>query len=305
MIPVLIDTDPGVDDALALLLAWGSPEISVHTLTTVAGNVPVELATVNACRLVSLRQPRPLPVVGVGASAPLGRALVTATHYHGADGLGDVGAWPPSTAAPSSLGAVDLMVRMARHYGPRLSVVALGPLTNVALALEADRGAMGRIGRLVIMGGAVDAPGNATPTAEFNLHVDPEAAARVLASGLPIALVPLDATRQATVPRPRLESALARAPRSIGEAVAALTARAFLRDTARGHEGMVLHDPLAVAAAVRDDLLEWRRMRLAVGPDGETRRARGRANCRVAVRVRKDAFLDAFLARLVPGSASG
>jgi purine nucleosidase/pyrimidine-specific ribonucleoside hydrolase len=296
--PVLIDTDPGVDDALALLLAWGSPEISVHALTTVAGNVPVDLATVNACRLVALRRPRPLPALAVGAATPLARPLVTATHYHGEDGLGDVGEWPSPTITPSPMGATELMVRMARHYGSHLCLVALGPLTNVALALEADQEAMRRIGRLVVMGGAVDVPGNATPAAEFNLHVDPEAAARVFASGLPIELVPLDATRQAIVPRARLEAALASGPRRLAESVAAFTAGAFRRDIGRGHAGMVLHDPLAVAVAVREDFVQWQSMRLAVGAHGETRRANGAPNCRVATRVSGEPFLAAFLERL-------
>jgi len=296
--PVLIDTDPGVDDALALLLAWGSPEVEVHVLTTVSGNVSVDLATLNACRLVALRQPRPLPVIAVGASAPLLRPLVTATHYHGEDGLGDAGVWPPSTVTPTSRSATGLMVKMARHYGSRLSVVALGPLTNVALALEADGDAMRRIGQLVIMGGAVDVPGNVTATAEFNIHVDPEAAARVLGAGLPISLVPLDATRQAVLARDRLTAALAAAPRPLGACVAAFTAGAFRTDSGRGQPGMVLHDPLAVGVAISEQLVEWAPMRLAIGPDGETRRAAGASNCRVATRVNAEAFLAMFLERL-------
>ncbi|MGH7334464.1 MAG: nucleoside hydrolase [Candidatus Rokuibacteriota bacterium] len=298
MRPVLIDTDPGVDDALALLLAWGSPELDVQALTTVAGNVAVELATLNACRLVALRQPRPRPVIAVGAARPLARAPVTATHYHGEDGLGDAGPWPVPTLSPTSADATELMVRIARHYGPHLSIIALGPLTNLALALAADPEAMGRIGQLVIMGGAVDVPGNATATAEFNIHVVPEAAARVLGADLPIALVPLDATRQVVLPRDRLTAALAAAPRPLGQCVAAFTAGAFRVDSTRGQPGMVLHDPLAVGAAISEHFVEWESMRLSVGPDGATRRSSGTSNCRVAIRVNVEAFLTTLLERL-------
>jgi purine nucleosidase/pyrimidine-specific ribonucleoside hydrolase len=296
---VLIDTDPGIDDALALLLAWGSPELEVHALTTVSGNVGVELATLNACRLVALRQPRPRPVIAVGAAGPLRRAPVTATYYHGEDGLGDAGLWPAPTVGPSVIGATEVMVRMARHYGPRLSIIALGPLTNVALALDADPAAMGRIGRLVIMGGAVDVPGNVTATAEFNMHVDPEAAACVLGAGIPIDLVPLDATRQAVLPAARLGTALGAASPALGRCIAAFTAGAFQAESRRGRPGMVLHDPLAVGAATAPQLVEWEPMRLAVGPGGETRRSSGVSNCRVAVRIDVEAFLGMFLDRLV------
>ena len=111
---VVIDTDPGVDDALALLLAWASPEISVRAVTTVAGNVPLDAATANARRLVALCRPSPLPAIAAGAAAPLARPLVTATHYHGDDGLGDVTDWPPTMADLAPVGATELIVEAAR-----------------------------------------------------------------------------------------------------------------------------------------------------------------------------------------------
>ncbi len=295
--PVVIDTDPGVDDALALLLAWGSPEIAVRALTTVAGNVPLPAATTNACRLVALRRPTPVPVIAAGAAAPLARPLVTATYYHGDDGLGDAADWPAGMADLAPVSATEVIAETARRLGPELTLIALGPLTNVAHALEADDAALRRAGRVVIMGGAVDVPGNVTPTAEFNMHVDPEAAARVFAAGLTIDLVPLDATQQVVLSRARLQQALAHAPRALAERVGAFTARSFGSETARGRRGMVLHDPLAVGATVAD-FIEWQPMRLTVDPDGATRRAAGPPNCRVAVRVHAEAFLALFLARL-------
>jgi purine nucleosidase/pyrimidine-specific ribonucleoside hydrolase len=286
-----------VDDALALLMAWGSPEIAVRALTTVAGNAPLATATANAGRLIALCRPAPAPVLAAGAAAPLMRPLVTATHYHGDDGLGDVDGWPAVAVAPATTGAAELIARTADELEGNLTLIALGPLTNVARALAADPAALGRIGRLVIMGGAVRVPGNVTPAAEFNMHVDPEAAARVFAAGLPIDLVPLDATHQVILSRDRLERALARAPRPLADLVAAFTARSFGADRARGRPGMILHDPLAVGVAI-GEFVEWEAMRLVIDREGATRPEAGAANCRVATRVRAEEFLAAFLERL-------
>ena len=294
---VVIDTDPGVDDALALLLAWGSPEIAVHALTTLAGNVPLVAASANACRLVALVRPTPSPLIAAGAAAPLGRPLRTATYYHGDDGLGDVDNWPPSIASIAARGATEVIVEAARRLGSDLTLIALGPLTNLALALEADSAALRSVGRVVVMGGAIAVPGNATPTAEFNIHVDPEAAARVFAAGLSLDLVPLDATQQVVLTRARLLQALVHAPPVLADHVAAFTRRSFEAETARGRTGMILHDPLAVGAAL-GEFVEWEPMRLTVEADGRTRRLPGLANCRVAVRVHAEAFLNVFLDRL-------
>jgi purine nucleosidase len=300
MISLLIDTDPGIDDALALLLAWGWPDAHVEALTTVAGNVPLDWATTNARRLIDLRRPTPAPAVVPGAAQPLARPLTTATRYHGEDGLGDLGDWPPPTTPAGSRTATEAIVETTRRLGAQLTLVALGPLTNVALAVAADPAAMATLGRLVAMGGAVDVKGNVTPSAEFNMHVDPEAAARVLAAGLPIDLVPLDATHQATLGRRELEMALARHPGGLATRIAAFTQRAFRLDGAV----MALHDPLAVAAALDPGLVTWERVRLAIGPDGETRRLPGPPNCRVATRVDRPRFIATFLDRLCPTSAA-
>src|SRR5262245_26974549 len=180
---VAIDTDPGIDDALALLLAWSSPGVEVPTITTVAGNVPVDVATVNLLRLLDLWRPSGRPVIGRGAAQPLARPLRTAQGYHGDDGLGDVPGWPAVDLGAVVDDGVALLVDTARRHGRDLTLVALGPLTNVAHALRRDRAAFGEIGRVVVMGGAVDVPGNVTLTAEFNVSVDPEAAAEVFESG--------------------------------------------------------------------------------------------------------------------------
>src|SRR5438132_3947410 len=135
-VPVLIDTDPGIDDALALLTAWSSPEISVEAVTTVAGNVPVKQGTVNVFRLLGLCKPTPRPVVAMGAAEPLARPLVTAQRYHGEDGLGDLPDWPETEKPPLEPDAVSVIVDHARRLQRLLTLVAIGPLTNLALTLK-------------------------------------------------------------------------------------------------------------------------------------------------------------------------
>jgi inosine-uridine nucleoside N-ribohydrolase len=298
----LIDTDPGIDDALALLLAWGSPELRTAALTTVAGNVPVHDGTRNLYRLLTLAGIEHPPPIAQGVAAPLGRSLVTATDYHGDDGLGDIPDWPatgPPAAMPT---AAELIVATVRRAMEPLTLIALGPLTNVALALERDAAAVRRAARVVVMGGAVDVPGNVTPTAEFNIHVDPTAAARVLAAGLPLELVPLDATRRAVVSSAEFERALQRRPGPRADRIAAFTRRGFGPWAGPGSSVMVLHDPLAVAAALDPSLVSWEAAHLVIDPEGATRRADGPPNCRFARTVDLPRFLAVFLERVCPAS---
>jgi inosine-uridine nucleoside N-ribohydrolase len=296
MTALLIDTDPGIDDALALLYAWGSADAAVEAVTTVAGNVPVDCGTTNVFRLLALRRPARFPIVAVGAPEPLARPLETAARYHGTDGLGDLDDWPPVDGRPAREPAVDVIVGTARRLGPRLVLVALGPLTNLALAVAANRPAIAGVGRVVAMGGAVDVPGNVTPEAEFNMHVDPEAAACVIGAGLPLDLVPLDATQQTRFERHELEDALAGRPALLATRILAFTRRAFRLAGGAMH----LHDPLAVAVALDPTLVEWEMTRLQVGSDGATRRMPGPPNCRVARCVDRARFVATLLERLCP-----
>ena len=295
--PTVLDTDPGIDDALALLLAWGSPELDVLALTVVAGNVALADTARNAARLVAMRRPARLPQIALGAAAPLRRALVTGTE-HGADGLGDVPDWPPVASLPASPSAAETLVALARAHAERLTIIALGPLTNLALALRLDADALRRTGRVVWMGGAVDVRGNATPDAEFNAYADPDATREVFDAGLRVDLVPLDATRQTTINRDQLHAALAGRPGPLAARIAAFTEQTF-----RIWGYMHLHDPLAVGLAVDESLARWQPARITVGEDGETRRADGAPNCRVAQVVDAERFLALFLDRLCPASS--
>ena len=297
----LIDTDPGIDDALALLLAWGAPEWIVDVVTVVAGNVAVEAGTLNVLRLVDLRRPSPPPLVASGAAQPLARPLRTAP-YHGGDGLGDLPDWPRIEARVASTDAPGVIVDAARSHADDLAIVALGPMTNLALAVERDAAAIRAAGRVVAMGGAVDVLGNVTPDAEFNAHVDPEALARVIDAGVRLDLVPLDATRQAVLERAPLESALSRAPRAAADRVRRFTDYALRMDEKHGRRGMDLHDPLAVGAALDPTLIEWEAVRLAIGRDGQTRRTAGEPNARFARVVDAPRFLRLFQERLWPAS---
>ena len=296
--PTVLDTDPGIDDALALLLAWGSPELDVLALTVVAGNAPLADTARNAARLVAVRRPARAPRIALGAAAPLHRPLVTVPPgEHGGDGLGDLPDWPPVVSPPASPSAAETLVALAQAHGERLTLIALGPLTNLALALHLDAEALRRTGRVVMMAGAVDVPGNITPDAEFNAYVDPDAAREVFEAGLRVDLVPLDATRQTTINRDQLRAALAQRPGPLAARIAACTDQTF-----RLWGYMHLHDPLAVGLAVDASLARWQPARIVVGESGQTRRAAGAPNCRVAQVIDAERFLALFFDRLCPAS---
>jgi len=321
--PLLIDTDPGIDDALAILLALGSPEVSVEALTTVAGNVGIDAATANAFRILDVARPARRPRVARGAAAPLRRPLVDAARYHGDDGLGNLAAlvnadgtarYGPVAAALDPLDGPDLILDALDRFGPDLVLVALGPLTNVAIALARDRERLGRLSRLVAMGGAVRVPGNVTPAAEFNFHTDPEAVEAVLEAGLPLEIVPLDVTRQVLLTRPALEAALGGADHPRARFLRDVTARALDRDGA--DRGMPLHDPLAVGVAINRSVVGLEDLHVAMETEGRATRGmsladlRGRpageraaANCAVATSVDAPRFLSLFLERVCRPSA--
>jgi purine nucleosidase/pyrimidine-specific ribonucleoside hydrolase len=317
---LLIDTDPGIDDALAIVLALGSPGVSIEAFTTVAGNAPLEHATTNLLRLLAVACPVPFPPIGRGAAAPLERPLVTAAHVHGDDGLANVGRLLETDGRPryplpdpdlEMRDGVDLILETADRLAGDLTVVALGPLTNLAVAVRRDRRVLARVGRVVVMGGAVAAPGNVTPAAEFNFYVDPDAAAVVFEAGLPLEVVPLDVTRQVILREPDIAGVLRACPGPVARLVADITRHGG--DSESG--GIVLHDPLAIGVALDPSLVGFEALSVEIECEGRLTRGlsladrrhvpahrKRPANCRVAMRVDAPRFLQMFLERLCPAS---
>lgn len=241
---IIIDTDPGQDDAVAILLALAAPELEVLGITCVAGNVPLALTETNARKIVDLSGRHDVPVFA-GSAAPLDRKLVTAEHVHGRTGLDGPDLPAPQTPL-SRLHAVDFLVNTLRAT-PGVTLCPLGPLTNIAAALRHAPDIAGNIGEIVLMGGGYFEQGNITPAAEFNIFVDPTAADIVLRSGIPITVVPLDCTHKALTTRPRVESLRALGNRT-GRVVAELTDFFERYDKEKyGSDGAPLHDPCVIA----------------------------------------------------------
>jgi purine nucleosidase/pyrimidine-specific ribonucleoside hydrolase len=259
-----------VDDALALLLALACPEIELQAVTVVAGNVGLDLAVRNALLTLEAAQLPSPPLVAAGAAKPLEREPISAAHVHGDDGLGGAAAeyGPPSLAAVDA-NAVEVILDTISYSPNEITLIALGPLTNLARAFMADPVAMTLVQRIVIMGGALRAPGNATPSAEYNFYADPEAARIVLSSGAPTTVVGLDATRKATVSQDELAERAGRSHRPWA-AFAERICRSYFerRRDETGRAECILHDPLAIAAAVSPVLIRTERHALDVETDG-------------------------------------
>jgi purine nucleosidase len=266
----LIDTDTASDDAVAIIMALAAPDVRVLGLTTVAGNVGLQQATSNALLTAEICN-SDVPVF-MGADRPLIRAHDHAHWFHGKDGLGDRGYPAPKRAAEREHG-VDAILRLARTE-PGLTLVTLGPLTNIALALARDPELAGRVGRCVVMGGAPCCEGNVTPAAEYNIWVDPEAARAVFRSKLPIEMVGWHVSRGPSV----LKDDEIAAIEALGTAKAefAIQTNSRARDAYRvqtGEVGLSLADPTAMAVALDRSIgLSWSRHRVAVECSSELTR---------------------------------
>lgn len=256
MFRILIDTDPGIDDALALFLALASPEVQVEAVTTVSGNVPVDMTTHNALTLLELAQ-RPDIVVARGSDRPLLRQPVIADYVHGQNGIGNVVL--PDPQKQSVEYAVSLMIQKILQAPGEITLVALGPLTNLALAVRCEPRIAQLVREVVIMGGALRVPGNVTPNAEFNIFCDPHAAHIVFNAGWPVRIVPLDVTQKTLMSRKQFAS-LAANGHPVTRCIEAMVD--FYFDDfgkARGITGFTMHDPLCLAAAIHPDLITWQK----------------------------------------------
>ena len=261
---IIIDTDPGQDDAVAILLALASPEeIDLLGITAVAGNVPLALTARNARVVCDLAGRRDVPVFA-GCDRPLAHDLVTAEHVHGKTGLDGI-ALPEPAMPLQDAHAVDFIIETLRQEPPgSVTLCPLGPLTNIATAFRQAPDIVGRVAEVVLMGGAYFEVGNITPAAEFNIYVDPEAAAIVFGAGVPLTVMPLDVTHKVLTTRPRIE-AIRDLGTDVGHAVAAWTDFFERFDMEKyGHDGAPLHDPCVTAYLIRPGLFAGRRVNVEI-----------------------------------------
>ena len=263
---IILDTDPGVDDAIAIFLALHSPELHVEAVTPVCGNVPLSLTLPNALRLVEIAGRTDIPVAA-GAATPLVRRLVTAKYAHGNNGLGGVD-FPEPKLKPVSETATEIMRRIVRGNPGEISIVAIGPLTNVATVLKSDPTIAPLIKSIVIMGGSLSG-GNITPAAEFNFYVDPEAARIVFDSGVPLTMVGLDVTRKVIIREEQvrtLEAAQTPVSQAAGKILRANLDRLSKTGSANG---FAMHDPLTVAQLVDPSVVTLKDFFVEIETTGE------------------------------------
>ena len=299
--PVLLDCDPGHDDAIAILLALASPEVELRGITTVAGNQTLEKTTRNALKVLELAGRTHIPVAA-GADAPLRRTLRVAANVHGESGL-DGPSLPEPTTKVVDGHAADVLAELIE---PGVVLVPTGPLTNVALMLERHPDVRDRLERIVWMGGAI-AEGNVTPAAEFNAFVDPEAAARVFASGIEVTLIGLDITHKALFTRAHADRL--RGTGRAGKAVAELSDFfQIFHESRYRFDGSPIHDALAVAAVIDPSLVTTVECNVEIETasqhcDGRTVVDRwnvtgGPLNCRAGVDVDAERFLELLVERI-------
>jgi inosine-uridine nucleoside N-ribohydrolase len=320
---IVIDTDPGVDDAFAIFLAITSPELKIEAITAVAGNVPLSVTLPNALRLVEIAGRTDIPVAA-GAVAPIARRHVFATDVHGQNGLAGA-EFPAPSVKPVSESAVDVLRTVINKNPGEITLVCLGPLTNIAQALQADPALAGKIAQITMMGGSLSG-GNITPAAEFNFYVDPEAADIVFRSGVPITMVGLDVTEKVTFTEKHL-AMLEAAKGPVSAAAAKIARREFELASKRGASGFHMHDPLAMSSLLDSEILHLEEYLVRIettglysagasygyrhdpvrgsapmknAPDGSGEsEAAFRPNAKVAVGVNADRFFELLIPRLV------
>ena len=279
--PIIIDCDPGQDDALAILLALASPEeLEVLAVTAVAGNVPLALTEKNARKIVELAGRHDIPV-HAGCDRPLQRDLVTAEYVHGRTGLD--GAELPEPETPlADAHAVDAIIRALRARPGTVTLCPLGPLTNIATAIRRAPDIVAHIREIVLMGGAIG-EGNITPAAEFNIFADPHAAKIVFESGVKLTMLGLDVTHQ-VLATPERVRAIGELDTAVSRAVVGLLEFYNIYDqTRRGRPGAPMHDPCVIAYLLRPELFAGRDCHVVIETDG---RAHARPHCRGLVRPR-------------------
>lgn len=302
---IIIDTDPGVDDALTFLLALASPEIQLDALTTTQGNVTVDKATRNALSVLELGHAGQIPVVR-GSELPLVQPLRASEYVHGESGIGN-SKLPEPKAKPIAGHAVDYLIERVLAEPNEISIFPIAPLTNIAIAIRKEPRFAKAVKELVIMGGAVLEHGNVTPQAEFNIYVDPHAAHIVFHSGIPITLIPLDVTHKCLLKQEHVDRLM-----QISSPISR-----FIRDALEvylkfslelGYAGSALHDPLTLATVIAPELLTLKEYYVDVDISGGVsmgktfadilHNLKKPANMKVAMDVRGNDFIELFLQRM-------
>lgn len=299
---IIIDTDPGIDDALTFLFALASPEIKLEALTTTQGNVTLEKATRNALSVLELARASEIPVVA-GSMLPLVQPLRASADVHGESGLGNSNLPKPHTK-PIQGHAVDFLIERVLAEPDEISIFPIGPLTNIAMAIRKQPKFAKAVKELVIMGGAIQDGGNMTPLAEFNIYVDPHAAHIVFHSGIPITLIPLDVTHKCLLKREHIERLLkidSPISRFISDAVSIYLKASY----ERGFEGSAMHDPLTLATILAPELLTLKEYYVDVDISGGVSIGKTFADIynvtkkpvdmKVAMNVRNDEFIELFI----------
>ena len=274
-IPVIVDTDPGVDDAIAILMLLAAGSCDVVGFTTTAGNIPQGRATRNTLALLEYAERTDIPVCK-GASRPVKGRFAYARHVHSAEGL--TRTLPLPTTEATGTGAVDFMARELQRRPGEITILALGPLTNLARLARKYPRALDAVGQLVVMGGAVDTPGNATRYSEFNFYSDPTAARMIVESGTPLTLIDLAACRQVFITRD--QAANMRSHNRLGNLAAELLTGWFDRDERR--DRFVLYDPLALLAVTNPEVFELTQTTLSITDSDVTDDADHWGACAVA-----------------------
>ena len=302
---IIIDTDPGVDDALTFLLALASPEVKLEALTTTQGNVTLEKATRNALSILELAQASHIPVAA-GSVLPLVEPLRASAYVHGESGIGNSKLPEPKTN-PVQTHAVDYLIERVLAEPNEISIFPIGPLTNIAMAIRKEPKFAKAVKELVIMGGAIQEGGNMSPLAEFNIFVDPHAAHIVFHAGIPITLIPLDVTHQCLLKQEhvdrlmKINSPISRFVRDVLEV--------YLPSSQKmGFEGSALHDPLTLATVIAPELLTLKEYYVDVDISGGVSMgktfadifnvSKKPANMKVAMNVHSADFVELFLQRI-------
>ncbi|HLZ80652.1 MAG TPA: nucleoside hydrolase [Ktedonobacteraceae bacterium] len=303
---IILDTDPGIDDALALFLALASPEIQLEAITTVSGNVNVGLTTHNALVLLELAGRTDIPLAR-GSNRPLVRPPVYADYVHGENGLGGI-LMPEPQLQPVAVHAVDVIIEKIMNSPGEITLVPIGPLTNIALALRREPRIARSVREVVIMGGALRVPGNTTPAAEFNIYADPHAAHMVLHAGWPIRLVALDVTNKTLLQRQEVQE-LASNKNPVTRLIQQMVENfLFTFGLPRGITAFQMHDPLCLAAAFQHEMITWEPAYVDVELNGTLTlgetvayfgpHAGHTPNLLASVEVDTDRFIQLFLQRI-------